>query len=314
MSERGLERHQVARLLERAAALQEQAARRGDEVDGAEAADTYPLAEIQAAADEAGIDPHFVALAALELVTPDTNPPALTSAQRRSAARWLGAREPAVRHGQRFTGPIEPLLAALGATVQSPRYDLRIAEATAEVRRGGTMLLAIPDFQVVVGAAGINMFAYYLRGVFDIEHLRLSITPAGANEHEVVVAVELGQAWPGMGRWGRILTACAAGLAAAIAWGIAGAAGLGVAGTLAIAAPALAITAWLCLRLLHWWYAYSVRQVQQQLQALLREVDGALRGQAIFGVLPASAPGDDGRSAERSEAGPSPSQRASSPK
>ncbi len=310
MSERRLERHQVTRLLERAAALQEQAGRRRDEVDGADSSDTYPLAEIQAAADEAGIDAQFVALAALELVNLDTNTPALTAAQRRDAARWLGSRESALRHPQRFAGAIEPLLAALGATVQAPRDGLRIAEATADVRRGGTMLLAIPDFRLAVGAAGINMFAYYLRGAFAIEHLRLTIRPTGAAEHEVVVAVDLTQAWPGMSRWARIFTVCVAGLAAASGWGLAGAAAVGVPGALALAAAMGAAAAWLSLRLMHWWYAYSVRQVQQQLQGLLREVDGALRGQAVFGVLPAAAPSDDGRS----EPGPSPSQRTSSPK
>ena len=282
MSERRLERHQVTRLLERAAALQEQAARRSEEVDGADP--TYPLAEIQAAADEAGIDAQFVALAALELVTPDTNTTALTSAQRRSAARWLGAHAPAVRHVQRFVGAIEPLLAALGVTVQGPRYGLRIAETTADVRRGGTMLLAVPDFRLMVGASGINMFAYYLRGVFAIEHLRLSIAQNGPAEHEVVVAVDLTQAWTGMSRWGRVVTACAVVLATAIGWGLAGAAAVGTSGVLAIAAAVGAATAWLSLRLLHWWYAYSVRQVQQQLQELLREIDGALRGRAVFGA------------------------------
>ncbi len=288
MSERRLERHQVTRLLERAAALQEQAARRRDEADGGDA-DTYPLAQIQAAADEAGIDAQFVALAALELVTPDTHTAALTPVQRRSAARWLGAHEPAMSDQRRFTGPIDPLLAALGATVQAPRYDLRIAEATADVRRGGTMLLAVPDFRSTVSPSGINMFAYYLRGVFEIEHLRLSIAPLAAAEHEVVVAVDLARAWPSMSRWGRIVIACSAAVAAAIAWGLASAATVGTAGTLAMTVAVGAATAWLGLRLLHWWYAHSVRQVQQQLQGLLLEVDGALRGQTVFGVLPPAA-------------------------
>lgn len=200
-------------------------------------------------------------------MTPDTNTAAPTSAQRRSATRWLGALEPAVCDQQRFVGAIEPLLAALGATVQAPRYGLRIAEATEDVRRGGTMLLAIPDFRSAVAPSGINMFAYYLRGVFDIEHLRLSIAPSGAAEQEVVVTVALAQAWPSMSRWGRILTACAAGVGAAISWGLASAAAVGGPAMLVmlvmlvmLASMAIVgvVTVWLNLRLLHCWYAYSV--------------------------------------------------------
>jgi len=41
----------------------------------------------------------------------------VTAAQRRRAARWLGAREPALVHVQRFRAPIDRPLAALGATV-----------------------------------------------------------------------------------------------------------------------------------------------------------------------------------------------------
>ncbi len=287
MTERLLQEHQVARLLGRAAELQEQAARGSEE--GAAPAGTYQLAEIQAAAAEVGIDAQFVALAALELAATDPGgSPALTAVQRHSAARWLGAREPGIRHEQRFTGPIEPLLAAIGVTVQAPQYGLRVADSTPELRRGGTMLLAVPEFGVTV-TGGVNMFAYYLRGVFDIEHLRLTITPRGAGEHEVAVAVDVAPAWPATVLWARAIAAVFVGLGAAIGWGAAAALAVGMVGTLGLVVVLGAAAGWLGLRVNRWWYAYAVRNAQQQLRELLRDVDGALRSQAVFGVLPPSA-------------------------
>lgn len=287
MTERLLQEHQVARLLGRAAELQEQAAR-GVE-DGAGPAGTYQLAEIQAAAAEVGIDAQFVALAALELAATDTSiSTALTAGQRHSAARWLGAREPVLGHEQRFAGPIEPLLAAIGVTVQAPQYGLRIADSTPELKRGGTMVLAVPEFGVTV-TGGVNMFAYYLRGVFDIEHLRLTIAPRGAGEHEVGVAVDVAQAWPATVLWARGIAAVFVGLGAAIGWGVAAVLAVGLVGTLGLAAVLAIAAGWLGLRVNRWWYAYAVRNAQQQLRGLLRDVDGALRSQAVFGVLPPRA-------------------------
>ena len=293
MTDRLLQEQQVARLLGRAAELQEQAAKQGEE-DGGEGAEapagTYRLAEIQAAAAEAGIDAQFVALAALELAAADSGgSTALTPVQRHSAARWLGAREPGLRHEQRFAVAIDPLLAAIGVTVQAPHYGLRIAESTPDMRRGGTMLLAVPEVAVTT-SGGLNMFAYYLRGVFDIEHLRMTITPRGAGEQEVSVAVDLAQAWPGTVVWARTIAAIFVGLGAAVGWGIAAGLALGMVSTLMIAAVLGVAAGRFGLHVNRWWYAHAVRKAQQQLREVLRDVDGALRSQAVFGVLPPSAP------------------------
>lgn len=303
MSERLLDQQQLARLLDRAAQLQEQATQRGaggGDVPPEEGA--YGLAEIQAAAAEAGIDERFVALAALDLAAAGTAPGrALTQVERRQAVRWLGAREPALAHVHRFRAPIDRLMAAIGAVVQAPKYGLRIADSTAAPRRGGTTLLAVPDY-ANVSTGGVNLFAYHLRGVFSIEHVRLTIEPRGEHDHDVQLAVDLEQAWPGMRRWGLGFAATFGALAALIAWAIAGklAAPL-LAAPLLAAATAAAVT-WIGARLLRVWYRHAVASVQQQLRELLLDVDGALRSQSVFGVLPpsapAAAPGPAGASAD----------------
>lgn len=280
----------LSRLLGRAAELQEQAAAQTDDPPEAPADEPNSLAELKAAAAEAGIDERFVALAALELAASPVSPRVPTAAERRRAVRWLGAREPALTLAHRLHGPIDRVLAALGATLQAPRYGLRITDSTSDPRRGGTMLLGVPEFTTsVTSTGGLNLFAYYLRGVFDIEQIRLTLASRG-DDHDVNLAVDLAQAWPSMSAWGLGLSAVAGALGGLLAWTLA--AKLAVSQLLALpgAAAVAALLTWCGLLLMRRWYASATAQVHAQLRELLRDVDGALRSQAVFGVLPPTHP------------------------
>ena len=292
MTDRLVHEQQLVRLLGRAAQLQEEAGKR--DVSGAAGEDAQPggsyrLSDIKAAAAEAGINEQFVALAALELAA--AGPQATTALmplQRHRAARWLGAREPGLAQAQRVQAPFERLMAAIGSTVQMPGYNLRLADTTPDLTRGGTMLLRLPEEFIAAGA--VVKFAYYLRGTLAVDSLRLTIEPRGPHDHELGVAIDLEQSWQSSLAWSRRLALVFGGLGAWIAWAIAGS----IAAPLVAAVPLVAVLgalgAWFGMLVMRWTYASRVAMARQQLRALLADIDGAVRSLATFGVLPPRPP------------------------
>ena len=288
MTDRFVHEQQISRLLGRAAQLQEEAGRR-DAGEHAQPAGGHHLSDIKAAAAEAGIDEQFVTLAALELAAagPHTTT-TITPLQRRRAARWLGARESGLSQVQRIQAPFERLMAAIGWAVQMPSYGLRLADTTPDLTRGGTMLLRLSED--IVAANAIVKFVYYLRGTLDIDTLRLTIEPRGEHEHEIGVAVDLEQAWPGSYAWSRRLAVAFGALGAWITWAAAGPLVLPLVAAVPLAAIVGALGAWFGMLVMRWTYAHYLDKARQQLRALLRDIDGAARSLATFGRLPPRPP------------------------
>lgn len=293
MADRLVHEQQLARLLGRAAELQEQAGRREEACaagEDAQLAGSHRLTDIKAAAAEAGIDEQFVTLAALELAAAGpTETTALTPVQRRRAARWLGAREPGLAQVARVHAPFERLMAAIGSTVQMPQYGLRLADSNPDLTRGGTMLLKMP--QSVIGASGVVLqFVYYLRGALEVDSLRLTIEPRGEQEHELGVAVGLEQAWTPTYAWSLRLAVVFGGFGAWIMWASAGSLAAPLAVALPLTAAAAALAAWFGTLVMRWTYAHYVSKARLELRKLLDDIDGAVRSQVVFGVLPPNPP------------------------
>ena len=295
--DRLLDEREISAVLQRAAQLQADTARRVEERSRAETspapttASALRVSEVQAAAAEAGIAPEFVAMAAAELPAGGAlaAPKVSAAAEGRWAVRLFGKDVRQLVASRVFRAPAKAVLDALAHVWQASPYNLRLLDAVGpHPLDGGTVTFRVPKFAFAADGSTAGGFPYYMY-VLDVHQVRLTMQRRGSDTIECTVIAELHDTIAS----GRKLFYPLMGGATA-ATGVA----VGVA-MFSMVFPVLAVLATLGVvattygglhKLTHLTYAYYLRNGQESLETLLADVDANLRTQAVFGTMPAPQP------------------------
>ncbi|MCY0989409.1 serine/threonine-protein kinase [Nannocystis sp. ILAH1] len=295
--DRLLDERQVSAVLQRAAQMQADAARRVEERSrtGTSPAPTTASAlrvsEVQAAAAEAGIAPEFVAMAAAEMPTGGALavPAVPAAAEGRWAVRLFGKDVRQLVVSRVIRAPAKAVLDAVGQVWQTSPYSLRLQDAVGpHPLDGGVMTFRVPKFIHSADGSGYGGFSYYMY-VLTIRQVRLTMQRRGRDAIECTVTAELHETIAS----GRKLYYPLMGGITALAG-----AGVGV-GMFFLMMPILAVLATLGAvttiygglhKVNQVFFSYYLKMGQEQLEALLADVEANLRAQAVFGSLPAPRP------------------------
>lgn len=276
---------------QRAARLQAEAARlmeeRSHQLAGRTApdeADGFHVADVRAAAVEAGIAPEFVALALAEASSPDAGGPA----SRRGdalATRLLGTDRRSLEVVRGIAAPRAEVFEAMKRVLPGPQFALTLTDTVGDPLDGGVMVFAAPAY--TLGGVG-GTFAYHAAAM-DVKHLRFVLRQIpGGDGCELSVAVDLRRSVRRNGVValvsGGVLGAGggAAGIAAGLALtlgaftvlpAVAGVAALGAAGAFGYGSI----------------YRYYLNKLVADLEMLLRTVDANARTGGAFSAPTASA-------------------------
>ncbi|MDC0719450.1 serine/threonine-protein kinase [Nannocystis bainbridge] len=303
--DRLLDEREVSAVLQRAAQLQADAARRVEERSRTGTAAPAPtttsalrVSEVQAAAAEAGIAAEFVAMAAAELPTSGALavPSVSAAAEGRWSMRLFGKDVRQLVASRVIRAPAKTVLDALAHVWQASPYNLRLLDAVGpHPLDGGAVMFRVPKFTASPDGSGYGGFSYYMY-ILSIRQVRLTMQRRGRDAIECTATVELHETIA-VGR--RIFFPWMIGATSVVG----GAAGMAMFMTMI---PVLAVLTTLITvasvygglhKLNHVFYAYYIKQAQEQLETLLADVDANLRTQAVFGSLPAPRPelrrGDD---------------------
>jgi len=292
--DRLLDEREVSAVLQRAAQLQADAARRVEErsrigsAPGPTTATGLRVSEVQAAAAEAGIGPEFVAMAAAELPAGGALavPRVSAAAEGHWAVRLFGTDVRQLAASRVFRAPAKTVIDALSHVWQASPYGLRLLDAVGpHPLDGGAVIFRVPKFTYSHDGSGPIGFLYYMY-ILSIRQLRLTMQHHGRDAIECTVTAELHDTIA-IGR--KLYYPVVGGLTAVVGVGV------GVA-MFTLMLPILAVLATLGIivttygglhKLNHVTYAYYRRMAQEQLETLLADVDANLRAQAVFGSLPA---------------------------
>jgi tRNA A-37 threonylcarbamoyl transferase component Bud32 len=303
-SDRLLDEREVSAVLQRAAQLQADAARRVEERSRTATSPTPTTAsglrvsEVQAAAVEAGIAAEFVAMAAAELPVGGALavPAVSAAAEGRWAVRLFGKDVRQIVASRVFHAPAKAVLDALAHVWQASPYNLRLLDAVGpHPLDGGAVMFRVPKFTASADGSGPLGFLYYMH-VLGIRQVRLTMQRRGRDAIECTVTAELHETIA-FGR--RIFYPWMIGTTTVLG-GAAGAAMFVMMIPILAALTTLLTVATIyggLHKLNHVAYAYYSRTAQEHLETLLADVDANLRTQAVFGSLPAPRPalprGDD---------------------
>lgn len=302
--DRLLDEREVSAVLQRAAQLQADAARRVEErsrigsAPGPTTASGLRVSEVQAAAAEAGIGPEFVAMAAAELPAggPLAIPAVPAAAEGRWAVRLFGTDVRQLVASRVFRAPVKAVIDALSQVWQAGPYNLRLLDAVGpHPLDGGVVMFRVPKVTHSADGSGIVGFLYYM-DMLSIRQLRLTMQRRGGGTIECTVTAELHEAIA-FGR--KVYYPWVGGLTAVTGAGVSAAMFMVVLPIFAVLATlgVVAMTYGGLHKLNHVGYAYYRRMAQEHLETLLADVDANLRAQAVFGGLPAPRsvlpPGDD---------------------
>ena len=295
--DRLLDEREVSAVLQRAAQMQADAARRVEERSRSETSPTPTTAsglrvsEVQAAAAEAGIAPEFVAMAAAELPAGGTlaAPTVSAAAEGRWAVRLFGKDVRQLVASRVFRAPAKAVLDALAQVWQASPYNLRLLDAVGpHPLDGGAVMFRVPKFTASADGSGYGNFLYYMY-VPGIRQLRLTTQRRGSDAIECTVTAELHETIA----FGRKAFYPWMGGVTAVTSGAVGAALFLTMLPLLAALATLGVVATIYSglhKLNHVFYAYYLKQAQENLETLLADVDAKLRMQAVFGSPSASRP------------------------
>ena len=295
--DRLLDEREVSAVIQRAAQLQADVARRVEERSLAGPTPTTSsglrVSEVQAAAAEAGIAPEFVAMAAAEL--PAGGPLAIlgvsAAAEGRWAVRLFGTDVRQIVASRVFRAPAKAVIDAIAQVWQASPYNLRLLEAVGpHPLDGGAVIFRVPKFTYNADGSGPVGFPYYMY-MLSIRQVRLTMQHRGRDAIECTVTAELHETIA----FGRKLYYPWVGGMTAVTGAAVGVALFMVMLPIFAALATLGVVATTyggLHKLNHVAYAYYRRMAQEHLAALLADVDASLRAQAVFGSLPApkSAP------------------------
>ena len=294
--DRLLDEREVSAVLQRAAQLQADAARRVEERSRIETspspttASALRVSEVQAAAAEAGIAPEFVAMAAAELPAGGALVPTVSAAaEGRWAVRLFGKDVRQLVASRVFRAPPKAVFDALVHVWQASPYSLRLFDAVGpHPLDGGTVTFRVPKFTYNSDGSATDGFPYYMY-MLGIRQVRLTMQRRGRDAIECTVTAELHEAIS----FGRKVFYPLTGGATAVTGAVVGVvmfmtlipifAALATLGVVATTYGGLH-------KLTHVGYGYYLRKAQESLETLLADIDAHLRTQAVFGNIPAPRP------------------------
>lgn len=283
----------AAQLQAEAAQRLEQRARRSESLalsSGATPMDGFKLREVEAAAIEAGISQHFVALAIAELPKEaEESTQTLAGWQERAAARWFGSTEQSLSVSRVIRATPRRTLQAMGRVLSAPPLNLVFqTHVGAHPLDGGVLVYDLPQWQ-----ESAYHWVYTRWGVF-AKTVRVAMRPLPHDSRatEVTLHIDLRRGlklnlYSSAGLTGAMSVGAggaAAGIAvkalamvgAAIALPIlGGVAAVGALGTFGFAAG----------------YRYAIRKVREELDNALRFIENDVRSEELFGAPVQSATG-----------------------
>ena len=290
-----LSEERASAVWQRAAELQAEAAQRGEDrlprpATGVEALEGsgYRVADVRAAAAEAGIAPEFVTLALAESGSGDAG--GLPSpASERTATRLLGTSQRSIEAIRRIPAEPAAVLEAMKRVLPAPPYSLALADTMGPAPlEGGVLIFDLPGYMM----ANVAPLAYHAAAV-GLKQIRVMLRPIEGGT-EVSITADLRRAT-------RQNSAVALGFGGmAGAFGAAGGAALGL-GVLALGAlaalPAVAGAA-ILTPAATWGYGaayrYYLRKFNADMEAILRAVDAYVRTGGGFTPPRGTHPPDDG--------------------
>ncbi|HLL84153.1 MAG TPA: hypothetical protein VK420_15930 [Longimicrobium sp.] len=287
-----LSEERAAAVWQRAAELQAEAAKRSEAAapplqllaaaEGSSDADAgFRVADVRAAAAQAGIPAEFVTLALAESEGVDARGFS-GAAGERVARRLLGTRQRSIEVARAIPGEPAAVVASMQRVLSAPPYLLALSGTVGpDPLSGGVLIFDLPPYHGVSTAP----FAYNA-AIVGVKQLRLMLrpvaTPGAAPVTEVSITIDLRRSV----LYGSLLTGAMGGLGAALG-GVGGAA-LG-AGALALGAlaalPAVAGVALVgapfalgCGAA----YRYYIRKLTADLEAILRSMEAQVRTAGVF--------------------------------
>jgi predicted secreted protein len=254
---------------------------------GAPPTDSYKLADVQAAAAEAGISARYVALALAEQRAPDVAPRAgaqLTRWKEWLATRVLGTSQRTLSVTRRLNASPKAVLQALGNAWTGTPWQLTLEDTLGgHPLDGGTLVFALPDMNWS-GAAYRWTWTRY--GAY-VSQLRVTLHAAERGACEVTMSLDLrGGLSMNLGAIGAVsgIFALAGGpVAAAFAKASLGLAGLGISGALLGGGTLAALVSTVGLGAIYRW---ELRAAEKEMQAALTAIEGGLRLAHVFGDAP----------------------------
>lgn len=188
--EQRLSEEMAARLWQRAAELQSDAARRIEATSLREAEaeisepDTsgYALAHVRQAAEEAGIAGEFVDAALAEVTAQQAVGHHKNSVMDKLAHRVLGSGPEFLEVRRVVAAPAEDVYQTMQSSFPVPPYNLSLRDIQGDVQRGGVMVFDVP------GMTGFNYTNFeYEMSWASLKQIMVSIHPVGEESCEVVM-------------------------------------------------------------------------------------------------------------------------------
>lgn len=263
----------------------------------------YRLLDVEAAAQEVGIAPEFVALALAEQPGTMTRavPATLTGGWRdRAATRLLGTSDRSLSVTRVIRGAPKSVLEALGRVLPARPYLLKLRDSVGgHPLDGGVLVFEVPNMMATMGLGTMEHYTTFTYRMYQLELFQLNVTlrpvQSGGSACEVTV---FGDLRPGL-RKNLNADQVIAGSAAAVGGFVgtaAGATGLAL-GALAFlpGVAAAGVLGGVALGWYRWLYRYALRKSQEELARMLESVEADLRSQVLFGAPPPTDRGPPGR-------------------
>jgi len=268
----------------------------------------YLLRDVEAAAQEVGINPEFVALALAEQAGPRERVPAPVAGDRKDRAftTLLGTSARSLSVSRIIRGAPKAVLEAIGRVLPARPYLLSFKDTVGgHPLDGGVLVFSVPNMMKGMGTGAAEHYTTFTYRMYQLELFQLNVTlrpvqgqPGGACEVTVY-----GDLRPGLhknlraNKWIAMVLAGGGGvLSAAI-----GAKALTL-GALAML-PAVAGVAVLGAASLvgyRWLYRHALKKSTEELEGMLQALETHLRSQQLFGAPPPTPqtpprrPPDDG--------------------
>lgn len=284
----------AAQLQADAATRLEQRSRQGTGLTGITSAlptGGYRLRDVEAAAQEVGIAPEFVALALAEQPAPNAPAVAATGTrQDRLTTRLLGTSERSLSVSRVIRGTPRSVLEAIGRVCPARPYLMSLRDTVGgHPLDGGVLVFSVPNMMKTMVAGSTESYTPFTYRMYQLELFQLNVTlrplPAGGG-CEVTIYGDLRSGLrKNLKADGWIAAALAA--TGGTVGTAAGATGMAL-GMLAFL-PGVAAAAAMgggSLLWYRWLYRYALRKATEELEGLLGSVEGVLRSQSVFGVMP----------------------------
>jgi hypothetical protein len=265
----------------------------------------YRLRDVEAAAAEVGISPEFVALALAEQPTQTAAAVADASARgERMTTRLLGTTERSISVSRVIRGTPRAVLEAIGRVCPARPYLMSLRDTVGgHPLDGGVMVFAIPNMMKNMMTGSTELYTSFTYRMYQLELFQLNVTlrplPGGGG-CEVTCYGDLRSGLRKNLTADKWIAGTMAAAGGAVGTGV-GLAGLALGGLAVLPGAAGAVVlGGAGLVWYRWLYRYALRKATEELDGLLSALEGVLRSQSVFGVLPpvdqgpAYRPPDDG--------------------